>query len=309
MKYKKVVFYNHFNNGDIHISRTFISELCRILGDKVEFVYSHKNDPGLLSDIKKLKYDPNLLKNLTNQSLYSVSNTTLNVGTWYGINGYKYSNKANGFNFDCLYFMFQEIYGLLDLKLENISSDPFHFFPSINYKNLHPDHIKNVDSYFLKNPQPTVLICNNHAKSGQAKNFNLTPIVLKLSKLHPNRKWILTSRDKEPNFERKHHPNVLYSSEIIKKTKGSDLNETSYLSLKCDLVIGRASGAFTFSMCKDNYTNPKKTLLSFSGLSGGKNFWLGDWGVKNIKYPAKIIESKETNDAAVVNIINSHLKK
>lgn len=309
MSYNKIVFFNHFNNGDIHISRTFISEIVKHLGNKYEIFFSHKNDPKLLEDIKGLKFDASLLKQADNKNVHIVKNNTFYAGTWYGVNNYKYSNKANGFNFDTLYFIFQDIYAGLGLKLEDISKDPFYFFPAINYKNLHPTFIKNIDNFHAQNKVSPVLVCNNHAKSGQAKNFNFTPIILKLAKMHPNRKWILTFRDKDPNFDRRAYPNVVYSSDIIKKTKGSDLNETSYLSLKCDLVIGRASGAFTFSMCKENYLNPNKTLLTFSGLSGGKNFWLGDWGLKNIKYPARIVESKETNDSAVLNIINNYIKK
>lgn len=55
---KKLVFYNHFHNGDIHVSRSFVNFIVSKLKSKeIEFSYVHKNSKDLLSDNDLIKIE------------------------------------------------------------------------------------------------------------------------------------------------------------------------------------------------------------------------------------------------------------
>jgi hypothetical protein len=108
----------------------------------------------------------------------------------------------------------------------------------------------------------------------------------------------------------------LFASEIIKKENGSDLNEISYLSTKCNVIIGRASGPFTFAINRQNIEDPNKILLSFSKLrttycrdstKSSNPFWLGEWGEKYIQYKANVKEFSEECPQKVFEIIEKLL--
>ena len=43
----------------------------------------------------------------------------------------------------------------------------------------------------------------------------------------------------------------------------NDLNEISYLSTFCDVIIGKESGPFAFCTIKDNLMNENKTFINF----------------------------------------------
>jgi hypothetical protein len=55
---------------------------------------------------------------------------------------------------------------------------------------------------------------------------------------------------------------VKYTGDII-KVENSDLNEISYLSTFCDIIVGRSSGPFTFSNVKENIFDGNKAFLCF----------------------------------------------
>ena len=69
-------------------------------------------------------------------------------------------------------------------------------------------------------------------------------------------------------------PNIYSTRELINKD-GCDLNENSYLSRSCDVLVGRASGPFAFSCCHDNFMDKNKTLCIFTnGI--GEGAWFTD---------------------------------
>jgi hypothetical protein len=47
-------------------------------------------------------------------------------------------------------------------------------------------------------------------------------------------------------------------------TGGFNLNELSFLSTKCDIVVGRGSGPYIFFQTKDNLFNRHKSIISFT---------------------------------------------
>jgi len=88
--------------------------------------------------------------------------------------------------------------------------------------------------------------------------------------------------------------NILFTDDIIKdndlydfnapwhdrQQNNCDLNEISYLSRFCNVIIGKNSGPFVFCETKENFNNPDKTFISFTK-------WQTESLSHNIKYNCK----------------------
>ena len=81
--------------------------------------------------------------------------------------------------------------------------------------------------------------------------IDINHLIEKLSDNYPHIDFILTEKS---NIVKN---NVLHTSDII-MTSGCDLNEISYLSTKCDIIVGRASGPYCFTHVKENMLNTNK---------------------------------------------------
>ena len=77
-------------------------------------------------------------------------------------------------------------------------------------------------------------------------------VVEKLSEKYPNVLFFLTMKT---NINKE---NVAYTSDIIKLD--CDMNENSYLSTKCDIIVGRPSGSYCFTMVKENFIKNKQFI-------------------------------------------------
>lgn len=276
------IFYNHFHNGDIHVSRSFIRKILPFLnGDKY---FAHRNDSCLLNDIENLKYDSACLNMIDIHHLILQKDDSKYINTWYAANSYKYFNK-HGITFDCLYALYDDVCKeLLNCSLSEICEDPYELFPEIYYSKF---YIENINKW-IANDRKKIFISNGNSLSGQSHNFPITGAIIRLAKRHKEIDWILAN--KEENCENLHLENLFYSKDIIKKQTGSDLNENAYLSTFCDIIIGRASGAFTYCFNKDNLFNRDCKMLVFSNLTN-KKFWLGSNFESIVDYKAKIINS------------------
>jgi hypothetical protein len=280
----RIVFFNHFNNGDIHVSRSFIKNIIpkikSIIPD-AEFIYSHKN-PNLLIDIDGLKYDPSIYRQVKNEhvGVFKIGES-IYFNTWYAQQHHKFMN-VYGLTLDCLYAAFdsncKEMFGF---SLDDISIDLNTFFPTIDYSKF---ELSNVNRWLeLTKNQKKIFISNGPVLSGQSNNFNLTKIIDDIAKNNLDKIFILS------NPESIISPNIIFSSNIINKV-GCDLNENAYLSTFCDLIIGRASGAFTFAMDYKNFIERSIDILCFSDLTNlpSDSFWLSSLFKDKIKYSANI---------------------
>jgi len=301
----RVIFFNHFNNGDIHVSRSFIKHIIpkiKSIYPGIELIYSHKN-PNLLIDIDGLKYDPSLYKVVKNEhvGVYKIGET-IYFNTWYAQQHHKFMN-VYGLTLDCLYAAFNsnciEMFGF---SLEDISVDPNKFFPAIDYSKF---DITNINTWLkLINNQKKIFVSNGGVLSGQSENFNLSMIIDELAKNHLDKIFILTNACSITS------PNIIFSSNIINKT-GCDLNENGYLSTFCDLIIGRGSGTFTFAMDNKNFLKRSVDILCFSGLTNlpSDDFWLSSMLKDKIKYSAKIENYNNYDVNFIRSIIEEKLAK
>lgn len=297
-----VVFYNHFHNGDVHASRGFVRQIMsKVTG--LNFIYTHRNASNLLSDIPNLKYDAYPLSVLNNNHAGVIVNgNDIFINTWYGQQHFKYMNRY-GITIDSLYAAFDEACRTLwNFSLSDIQSDPRLFFPSIDYSKFEIAHAK---AWLDRCVGRKVYVETAQAQSGQAHNFAMTPAIVELAQKHPDITFILSNQ--EGNYSLP--INVAYSASIIQKSSGSDLNENSFLSTYCDIIVGRASGAFTFALTQENLFVRSPKFLCFSNLvpQPPNKWWMSELLRDKVNYNAQfIVEDVSTTDRAK-QIIDSHL--
>ena len=306
----KIRFFNYFHNGDIHVSR----ELVKIIMNKVkqidhkaEFSYAHVNDPCLLADIDGLEYVD--LKSLKHLKIDQYDNLIEREGityinTWFAQQHHKYMSTY-AISLDCLYAALNDTCKeLWQFSIEDVSPNPNCWIPTIDYSKF---EISKIDEWLAKNPQKKVFMANGHAQSGQASNFSMTPIAIELAKEYKDTIFILSSIESPgailPN-------NVIYSKDIIQKEKGSDLNENSYLTNFCYLVIGRASGVFSYAWTQANAERDAK-FIAFCNAGvvsyKGYPFWTHDILHDRITYKSQWIDNPSGGTDDITRIIKSHL--
>jgi hypothetical protein len=296
-----LVFYNFWHNGDIHVSRSFVRGMCGFLRGRYDFFYAHGGDRNIISDVVA-SVPLESVGGIDRSMPVQVVGGDVYVNTWYCAGDCRFHRAHGGCTFDTLYFLFEEICSFLGFSLGDISQDPSVFFPRIDYQCY---DVRKVDEFNREFRGRKVLVSNGPALSGQACNFDFTDVVCDLAGQHPEVLWLLTSdssRGRTGDCE-----NILYTDDIT-GNGGRDLNEISYLSLACDLIVGRASGPFTFCLCADNCFNPAQKLVSFSRLvrPGGRLFLHG-WGEGKIEYRAHVTEHRNEDAAEIYSIIEDLL--
>lgn len=302
---KRVVFFNPFHNGDIHVSRGFVRQIIekvKQIDPHTTFSYSHKMAADLLIDIQGLTYDPNGLRTIANEHVGVHTNgETIYINTWYGQQQFKYMNR-HGVSFDSLYAAIDDsCKAIWNFSLNDISTDPSVFFPTIDYTKF---HVREAASWLTHHPEKKIFVSNGHALSGQSHNFAITPLIENLASRHSDYTFILSNVE----GRKLALPNVYYSGDIIKRS-GCDLNENAYLSEQCDTIMGRASGAFAFAETQNNMFQRTCKFLCFSNLVPQKEgqFWLADLMQDKIKYSATITVTNESSPSVIHDIMEKHL--
>ena len=295
----KIVFFNHYHNGDIHVSRGFVRKLMEYFPDN-SFFYSHKNSQNLLSDIPNLILDPNAINKVKDFNNLIRVNDTVYVNTWYGQLNRKYLNSY-GITFDSLYVAFDNsCRSLFNKSLNNISQNPIDFFPIIDYNKF---QIESARKWLEGHPEPKILVETGYSQSGQSHNFGMIPIIEKIASLNKDKLFILSNKEYNTSAS-----NIFYTSDIICKKYQSDLNEISFLSEHCDTIIGRASGVFSYCMTYNNLFKKHTKYICFCNLPSATNkFWLGPLMQSRINYTASIIVNNTSNIDNVFNTIKGSL--
>lgn len=295
----KVVFFNHFHNGDIHVSRSMVRHIINRL-PSTTFAYSHRNPPNILSDIPRLEYSNTGVEFINEHTSLSKVGDIIYFNTWYAQQKFKHMNTL-GLTFDALYAGIDEnCQNAFGFSLSDISEDPKIFYPEIDYSKFEIGH---AQKWLKENPVKKILIENGQALSGQSDNFNMTQAIANVAANHLDKIFILSNHDNIPLPN-----NCIYADGIIKKSQRSDLNEISFLSSQCDLIIGRASGVFTFALTQYNlFERPAKFLCFYNLPAQNQQYWLGPMFKDKIQYSANIVTHNETNINRIQDIIQQNL--
>ena len=239
---ENVYFFNNYHNGDVFYSKEFIKDIINKIGKN--HYYIHSNDFSILKDVNIDQIRKPTPKN--DISVIQIGDD-LYINTWVGQQQAKHLDE-NGCNLNANYNVFCDIYDQLNIKINPIE----YYIPKVDFKKV---ETKNIDE-FIQSNKKYVLVCNNNVWSGQSENFNFYPIIDYLSNIYSNLVFIMTN----DIFLIK--DNVVNVDDIIGFNK--NLLEISYLSLKADVIIGRASGPFCFTHIKDNMENENKIFIGFS---------------------------------------------
>ena len=164
---KKVIFYNHFGNGDIFESREFVKEyMAKIPADN--YYYAHGKNPRILADIPELQFTE-VTEVMDARHAAVITDDILYINTWIGRDG-RYVLPGIGCVVENLYHMHNAI--ITGLGFEPLQKNMFDYIPSIDYSYYNTD---NIDAFCKEHPERKVLISNGPVQSNQARNFDFTP--------------------------------------------------------------------------------------------------------------------------------------
>lgn len=252
---KKIVFFNHFHRGDLHTHKEFVRQIMNEVTN-VEFEYLHNNPEKLLIDLNiKTTGTPEFLER--KNALYKEDDIVY-VNTWVG-SQWDVFCKHGGINMHTLYEQWGKIYNAINkltgsnLKLRDEKES---YLPKIDYSYF---KLSNIDLYLSEySDKFKVLLCNNVPNSSQSFQEPIDDLIIEFASANPDIEIICTD-EVDTDLE-----NIKYTDQIIGCADGCDLQEISYLSGHCNVIIGKNSGPFVFCETYNNYMDESKRFYSFN---------------------------------------------
>jgi len=269
---KNILFYNLWHNGDVFSGRGYIKHIINSLPN-VRFGYYHINNPKIVSDLVRTQFKPDLKKwqveQMTHHKIFETEET-IYINTWVG--AYFYQNQSRAVdhvdfianlegeghaNYLSLHKMWKFIIDYLNEKHSagiQLTDNPLDYVPEIDWMKYETDSAND----FIKATWggKRHLICNGVVRSMQSNLGNLSFPIESVAKLFPKDHFVCTEKF-DTNLT-----NINFTQDIFNLP--NDLNEISYLSTRCDTIIGKNSGPFMFTHVKDNINNLDKIFLAMS---------------------------------------------
>lgn len=282
---ERVVFFNCTHNGDLHLSREFVRHLAATI-DARRFDYAHFSRPKTLRDLTGIGYRS--LYDLHDAVPVEVRDTcnchvalpylldrvsgTLFINTWIGQQWGRYllrgpSGARDQVTLEGNHRMYSDLIRTLGLG-PPLDRDLRRYVPTIDSTAF---DVGGVVAHLSKaRPGLKVLVANSDVRSRQIDNFDFSPVILSLAGRFPEVTFYVTAR--EPfGPASPPHGNLVFTEDVIGAT-GGDLNEISFLSRSCDIIVGRESGPFEFCKVRENLFDPRKTFVCFTRNRVGA-FW------------------------------------
>lgn len=259
----RIILFNHFHRGDLFTHKEFARHMKALMPDS-NFEYWHFNHPKVNLDLSiPLTSSPERLDR--NVKFYEQGDV-IGINTWIGVWGDIFS-KHGGVNISSLYESWEQIFDKLGLQLH---SDPEKYLPQIDYRFF---NIEKVNQFLKKNTRKKILFCNGKPMSNQSFDSDMSETIINLANNNQHIDFICTKKFNSKAL------NVLFTDDIIqdkeefftgikpywfdKPTNTCDLNEISYLSTKCNAIVGKNSGPYVFCETYDNLKDPSKVMVSF----------------------------------------------
>ena len=206
----KIVFYNHYHNGDIFASKAYVEDIIREFPG-YEFYYQHFNSSKLLRDVNiEFRSLEVPLGPVTDRTPFLVDKDTIFINTWIG----NYLELKSGINWGTYQQMFKKIYRFIEDETdEKIDVGPVEYYiPEIKYEYFDiPD---------VKVPDRSIIISNGPVLSGQSELENLNGLIEKLLQ-ETDRNIILT------HFAPFNSERISFTRTTLKQI-GHDLIENSF---------------------------------------------------------------------------------
>ena len=256
-----LIFFNSAGKGDIHFSRGFCDYAQKILNPKT-CIYYHHWEAQSFKDIcafdekgtKKLKEQPDSRKQeeILRAAYEREGSDTFVINTWVGVPEYGGAIARDGITFETHLEIYRRFFS--ETFSFNIPTDPNIFLPRINYPCFEIEKIQKVSNDLKKK---NILIDNCSPKSGQSHHFDFGPVINKLATTYPEINFFVLNTVADIKRE----SNIFFVGEIF--DGATNLNEFSYLSLFCDIIIGRTSGPWMHTIVAENIQDEKKTFICF----------------------------------------------
>jgi len=289
----KLVFFNHWRNGDTFLNRSYVRDICNKLYKKYDFYYAHNNHESITQDLpcRKLVIDdiPKEVSFWFPIAKNAVDNTVY-VNTWIGCwMGSPFMDHGDHANFMTVYHAWVELYKALELDPPN---DFYEFLPQIDLDHF---NLKSATKWLDEHEdKPFVLVCNGKQQSEQSDMGDMKNILNVISDDYPDYNFLICDR---LDIEKK---NVFYTDDIFGSPVGN-LPHISYMSNFSKMIVGKNSGPFSFSHTYLNNANPNQTFLCFSKVLKHCLAGAGE-------YHAKHLFSDTTNDDEAIQIMINALE-
>ncbi len=271
MSVERIVFFSAVNNGDLHVSRELVKyTVARAREHGVEkFAYCHRNAPEILRDIDGLEHwtpdklpidQCNVVRELRDDGKTWALNTWYASSPVWGINGGGY-----GMTLNTLIALFKAHFkaDALDIPWENLPVE--RFIPKMDWGKFHTEFAARFLDRRAKDYRKSVLFANGGAMSGQARLDNATTNALLERLVIEHRDVLFFYTDQQVVSDAvRTSPNAFPTSVIIGAPPWGrcDLNENAYIGSRCDVIIGRASGPYSFCLNTDVMLDTKKTMIA-----------------------------------------------
>lgn len=254
----KIIFFNHFNRGDLHAGKEFIKQIQSQYPDIV-MAYLHNNPSKITEEFSvPLEGNPNHLDR--NILFYAGENEDeIYVNTWMASDWDLFCRNHGG-NMFTLCEMWGNIFKTLNqrfnLKLK-LKKDKEEYLTKINWDFLPKENLERIDK-FVKKDVPRILIANNTPHSGQSFLSTMSEFIEPLAEKYNSIDFICTTKYNS-NMD-----NVYFTEDIIQDKTGCDLHEISYLSRSCNALVSKNSGPATFFETYDNMMDSNKHIVAFN---------------------------------------------
>jgi hypothetical protein len=250
----KICFYTEGHLGDFILTIPFLNLLIEKYTDNEYYQYIHGSDGTIYPDIF-FKTVPNLIPTEKIEG-------DLVIPTWFCNPIYipLHMNTEevikNLYPYDMVSiqkYFWKHIYSHynFDITIPNDIGLDFDFSTILNKKSFNLiDKLKN-------DLRKKILFVNVKGRSGQTDNEDWIPRIIDLASLHPEWDFYYTNSE---SYEIS-LTNVIHTPTIFGEHK-SDIIHNSYLSIFCDIIVAKNSGAFqAISMQNKNVMNDKKILI------------------------------------------------
>lgn len=250
----KICFFNFYHNGDLFHSKPFVREVIKHLG-KEKVMYAHYKSHAVLEDLDIMHVRLEGMNHKT-KVLRPKEPDILFLNTWIGSYFDKYTGECTlNFNMKMWADIYEEINTAFSKKMKLGPVE--NYLPYVDYSKCVLSYTR---SYIDNDPKVKILFCNGPAMSGQSEyRGDMSEFVRSLAASHPDKTMITTQKISHDL------PNIIATDDItgIANLKGSDLNQISYLSKFCSLIVGQNSGPFCFASTGENLNDPAKTFYAF----------------------------------------------
>ena len=246
----KVCFYNEGHIGDLLLNLPFIKLLIDKYPENEYYQYHHGT--GTI-------FDESLIGGVDGLSLTDVVSGDIIIPTWMCNKEYSEWVAADDYplvdHFSVQEFYWEKIYKKHGFDIE-IPSDL-----GVDYNFNLDSESKQLIHAFGRRNRKRVLIFNQKSRSGQTDNQDYRSYMVRVANIFSDYDFLYTN---EEDIDTKLivDNNLFYTPSLFGE-KECDFVHNSFMSLYCDIIVGRSNGPFMYSaMHNQNILNANKVIIS-----------------------------------------------